>query len=199
MESEIHRLILFLPIQADPGFQEVLGEIPIRESIGPFAHLEKIVSIPCIEPQLALQIRLREKRIALKFDAADLQFRPGAHGGRRRSCAPEAQVVAKIETKGPVGLAHGARVEAGRRLEFGDPDLILAVSQIHGIDQLEFWGDIFPYGQAGAGFRFGRDQVRFQPDLANPRACSACRVRVPPTRPTRKDSACSLATFNWAP
>src|SRR6185503_17476834 len=83
----------------------------------------------------------------------------------RRRLAAKPDVVLEIEAKGGVALAHTTGLEPARHVIFGDPDLIVAVSEVRRVDQLQLIGEVLADREPRARIGLVRDYGWFDPDL----------------------------------
>ena len=84
-----------------------------------------------------------------------------------------------------VFLTDCACLESTRDVVLGDPDLIVAVREVRGVDQLQVVGEFLADGESRAWVRFVGDERRLSLTSLSPVACCSPRPRVEPTRPAR--------------
>ena len=94
--------------------------------------------------------------------------------------------MAEVESIAAVLLADAARLEPATDVVLGNPDLIVAVGEIGGVDELQVVGQLLAEGEPRARVSFVRDERRLDPDLAQ-----AGRL-LKSTPEARSDSSCQI-------
>ena len=86
----------------------------------------------------------------------------------RLGLAAETDVVAEVQTIAAVLLADGACLESRVTSVLGDPDLIVAVGEVGGVDELQVVGEFLADREARARVGFVGDERGLDSDFAEP-------------------------------
>ena len=89
-----------------------------------------------------------------------------AWSATRLGLAAEADVVTEVEAIAAVLLTDAARLEPACDVVLGDPDLIVAVGEVGGVDELQVVGELLADRQARARVGFVGDERRLDSDFA---------------------------------
>ena len=112
------------------------------------ARGEKVERVSFIDAQQITKLGLTHPRVAWHLHAG--HDRTLATEALRRGTAADTYIVAEVETVAVVALPHGSRLEPAGQIVLRDPDLVVAVREVGGIDESELLCDVLAHGEPGA-------------------------------------------------
>ena len=134
------------------------------DALDAVADLEEVVVVVLLDAE-----RLAHRGLVGPGGNDDCEFgdlRLHALRATRLGSPAEANVVAEVEAIAAVLLADAARLEPASDVVLGDPDLIVAVGEVGGVDELQVVGQLLADREPRARVGLVGDQRRLDPDLA---------------------------------
>src|SRR5438034_4449799 len=102
---------------------------------------------------------------ARKLNGANLPTHIGSRGFCWHSTESEQDIVLKLESVAVIALTKTASREAARDVVVGDPYLVVTIAQVHGIDEIQLWSDVFAYRQTCGRHGFSGNETGLDPNL----------------------------------
>ena len=163
-QREVGLVRLDATIELDTRLQVALLDERFLHTLDAVANLEEVVLVFRLDAELLAHSGLVRpgRNDDCQFDDLRLRALSAAWFGT----PAEANVVPEVESIGAVFLTNAARLEPAGDVVLGDPDLVVAVGQIGGVDEFKVVGQLLAEREPRARVGFVGDEGRLDPDFA---------------------------------